>query len=147
MASLLLAVAAAVWLLAGVVVIAVGLGGAPWLMAQLPPLSIDAAAVGGAAVAIGIGLVGIAVFHVAVAMGVRAMRRWAVSSGVLLSATMAVGLVAVALAAGTTLARGSPAPWLLGAAAGTAVAGAAGYAWCAVRLVRMLATFGPGGSN
>jgi hypothetical protein len=144
MASLLLAVAAAVWLLAGVAAIAVGLGGAAWLMAQLPPLTIDVAAVGGAAVAIGIGLVTVAVLHAAVAIGASAWRRWALSSGILLSGTMAVGLTALALAAGTTLVRGSPAPALLGAAAIAAFGGAAGYAWCAVRLVRMLAIIGPG---
>jgi hypothetical protein len=143
MASLLLALAAAAWLLAGVFAIAIGLGGAGWLVARLPPLTIDVAAVGGAAVAIGIGLVAVAVLHAVVAFGASARRRWAVSAGLLLSATMAAGFTALALAAATTLVRGSPAPALLSIAAVAAVGAVAGYAWCAVRLVRMLAVIGP----
>lgn len=145
MASLLLAVAAAVWLFAGVVAVAIGLGGAAWLTAQLPPLSIGVAAVGGAAVAIGIGLVAVAVLHAAVAIGASRRWRWAVSGGILLSATMAVVLLALSLAAATTLMRGSPAPGLLAVAVGAALAGALAYAWCAVRLVRLLAVVGLGG--
>ena len=147
MPSLFLAVAAAIWLVAGVAVIAIGLGGAAWLVTQLPPLAIDVGAVGGAAVAIGIGLVAVAILHAVVAMGARARRRWAVSGGVLLSATMVVVLAALALAGGTTLVRGSPTPELLGAGVVAALVGAIAYGWCAVRLGRALATLGVGSGN
>jgi hypothetical protein len=147
MPSLLLAVAAAIWLVAGIAVIAIGVGGAAWLVTQLPPVAIDVAAVGGAAVAIGFGLVAVAMLHAVVAMGAGRGRRWAVSGGVLLSATMTVGLAALALAAGTTLVRGSPAPALLGAGVVAALGGAIAYGWCAVRLVRALATVGARSGN
>jgi hypothetical protein len=144
MASLLLAAAAALWLLAGVAAIGVGVVATDWLVAQLPPLAIDVAAVGGASVALGIGFVTLAVLHAAVAFGSGGRRRWAVSSGILLSATMAVGLTALAVAAGTTLVRGTPAPALLGIAAVAALAGTVTYAWCVVSLVRLLAVIGTG---
>jgi hypothetical protein len=144
MASLLLAVAAVVWLIAGVAGIGIGLAGAGWLMDQLPPLTIGADAVGGAAVAFGGALLVLAILHAVVAVGAGARRRWAVSSGILLSATMSIALVAAALAAATTYVRGSPAPVLVATGAAAAIGGAAVYGWCAVRLVRMLGVPRPG---
>ena len=135
MASLLLWLGAAIWLIAGSAAIGLGLLGATWLMDQLPPLSIDVAALGGAVVALGAALVGIALLQALMAAGLRATRRWALAGGVLLSATLAVALLALAAAAVTTLVRGSPSPVLLAIAGMAAFGGAALYAWCAVQLV------------
>ena len=54
---------------AGLVGLLLGLFFAPWLHAQLPPVLIDAAAVGGAATAIGVVLLGLAAAHLAAALG------------------------------------------------------------------------------
>jgi hypothetical protein len=135
---LLLGVATAVWLLGGVAALWIGLAHGQWLMAQLPPLAIDVAALGGAVVAIGAALVTIAILHAVTVVGLVAPDRWALSVGVLLSTSLMIGLFALATAAGTTLLAGSPNPILLMLAGAGALGGAVLYGWCAVRLVRAI---------
>lgn len=147
MSIVVLALGAAIWLVAGLAAVGIGLVGAGWLMAQLPPLAIDVAALGGAAVAIGAGLVIIAFLHAAIAIGLRAVHRWARAGGVLLSATLAVALLALAAAAVTTVVRGSPSPIILAAAGLAALGGAVLYAWCAVRLVSAMRVAGIGSAS
>ena len=69
LATGLLLGAALLLTVAGLVGIALGLFFAPWLHDLLPPVLIDAAAVGGAATALGALLLGLAAAHLAAAVG------------------------------------------------------------------------------
>ena len=144
MARVVLAVGAVIWLLAGGGALALGLVGAAWLMAQLPPLAIDVAALGGAVVAIGVALVALAVVHAGIAIGLHTGRHWALAGGVLLCATLSMGFIGLTAAAVTTLMRGSPSPIVLASAGAVAAIGAATYAWCTVRLAGTMRLNGSG---
>lgn len=130
-------------LLAGAVTLAVGgfvaigisLVGLGQLKSLLPPLAITDAALGGAVLAIGLGLLAVAAIHATVLMGLRARRRVAWTGGVLLTIGMGATLVALAAASATSAAV-SPERLLafLAATIGTALAAAA-YAVAAIELV------------
>lgn len=131
-------IAAAAWSALGLGGIALGIAGAEWLYAQLPPILIDAAALGGGVTAIGVSLLAVGLAHVVVLAGLRRDQRWARSAALLLAATLGIALVALAAAAATSAVTFPPlAPALL-AAALAALIGAAGYAWCAAWLVRRI---------
>ena len=131
-------VGAAIWLLAGIGGIAVGAVGTESLLSLLPPLAIDAAALGGALTAVALALLAIGVMHLVVVGGIANDRRWASSAGVLLASALAIlALALAATAVASALRDARYALPLIGAAALAAV-GAAVYAYAAVRLAGQL---------
>jgi hypothetical protein len=131
-----LLVGAVGWLLAAITGIAVAVAGVDALRALLPPLAIDADALGGAITAVAVALLAVGGAHVAVLLGDG--RRWAMSAGALLSSVLSIASLALAAAAVASAARVSVLAWpLLG---GGVVAGlvAIGYGVAAVRLARQL---------
>lgn len=138
MARTVLTIGAAVWLAAGAVAFAIAAVGVQPLLSRLPPLAIDADAVGGALTALALTLVAIGTAHLFVVAGLRDGRRWARSAGALLASVLAIACVGLAAAAVSSAVRspGYALP-LLGAAV-VAAAGATGYVLAAVRLAREL---------
>lgn len=67
--------------------------------AQLPPVAIDAAAVGGALFALGFGSVALGLAHLVVVAGVRRRAGWATTATVVLAATLSMLWLAAAVAA------------------------------------------------
>jgi hypothetical protein len=125
----LLALAGLVLLVVCAAGVTAGLLFAERLFALLPPVSIDAAAVGGATVALGIATGLLGVVHLALALGLRrGMRQVAVPS-IVLCAAMSVLALAWAVAALVSAASGSAPPAaMLAAGIGLALV-ALGYAW------------------
>jgi hypothetical protein len=121
-------------LLVGVSGIVVGWRAAGWLYSLLPVLQIDAAAVGGAAVSLGIaiGVVGIVQLAAAVRVGRRS--EWERTATITLTALIGATLASFGVAAFTAAATASQ-PWLV--AAGLVLLGAAvAYGASAWRLAR-----------
>ena len=143
MARTILLLGAAGWLLAGAAGLVLALTGTEALLSVLPPLAIDADALGGALTAIGLTITVMGAAHLVVAFGVRAGRRWAMSAGVLLTSTLAVASVGLAAAAISSALRQAAmaAPLLVGGAVGFLAAAAYGIA--AVRLARRLGSGSP----
>lgn len=134
----ILIVGTIVWLVAGGAGAVVAVLGTDGLVALLPPLAIDADAVGGALLAVATLLGALGCAHVAILVGLRRDRPWARSAGALLGAVLAIACVALAAAAVASAMREAPlAPSLFVVAAGAALA-AIGYALVAVRLMREL---------
>ncbi len=135
MARTLLLAAAVVWLVAGAAGIVVGLLGATGIQRLLPPVAVDAAAIGGAALAMGAAVLVVGIAHAAVVLALRAGHRSARSLALLLSATMGTLLVGLAVAAATTAATlpdRAPSFLLAGLAA---LGGAVAYWLAAARLL------------
>jgi hypothetical protein len=127
MARTLLLAATIAWLVAGVVGIGLGLLGAAGLQRILPPLAIDGAALGGAVVAVGFGVLAVGAAHAVVVIGLRAGHPAARSAALLLAATLCVLLLGLAAAAATSAATVQDrAPALLAGCA-VALVGAAAY--------------------
>ena len=138
MARTVLIIGAVAWLLAGAGAFTLAAIGTAQLIALLPPLAIDADAVGGALTALALTLVVTGTAHLFVVAGLRDNRRWARSAGVLLTALLAVvsiGLAATAVA--SAVREPGYALQLLGGAAVGAVAAVA-YLLAAVGLAREL---------
>lgn len=135
-AVVVLVVAGALLCVAGAAAIALGLLNPELISDRLPPEAIiDAAAVGGAAVALGVATELLGVAHLGIALALRRGAGLAVTGGVVLSASMAVLAFAFAIAALVSLASGSaPAIVMLPAAVGLAV-GAVGYAVAAAAII------------
>jgi hypothetical protein len=72
----------------------------------LPPLAIDASAVGGALAALGAGCVTLGVAHLAVAFGLRRRTPWAHPCAIVFSATLGMLWLAVAAASLVSAGRG-----------------------------------------
>jgi hypothetical protein len=132
----ILLIAGSILCLAGAAAAAVGLINPNLISDRLPPEAIiDAAAVGGAAVALGVatGLLGLA--HLATALALRRGIGLAMTGGVVLTASMAVLSFAFGVAALVSAASDSaPAVVMLPAALGLA-GGAIGYAMAAILII------------
>ena len=138
MARTFLVIGAVAFLLAGVFTFGLAALGVERLLTMLPPLAIDADAVGGALTALALTFVVTGTVHMFVVAGLREGRRWAASAGALLAGVLAAAFVGLAAAAISSALR-SPAndlPLLVGAAA--AACAAIGYALVAVRLAHEL---------
>jgi hypothetical protein len=133
----LLLLAAVVFAIGGAVGLTIGFFYADWLYAQLPPVTIDAPAVGGAASAVGIVLLLVATVHVAAAAGLRRGVPGIVTSTIVLSAAMSLLAVGWAVAAAVSAASGSAPAWAMLPAAAGLTAAALAYAWVARELIRM----------
>jgi hypothetical protein len=133
-----LLVGAVGWLLVAIAGIGVAVAGVEALRSLLPPLAIDADALGGAITAVAVALLAVGSAHVAVLLGDE--RRWAVSAGALLSAVVSIASLALAAAALASAARESALAWpLLGAGLFAGLV-AIGYGVAAVRFARQLGT-------
>jgi hypothetical protein len=125
----LLLTATIVWLVAGVIGIVIGLTSAAGLQRMLPPLAIDLAALGGAVVAVGFGILAIGLVHAGVVVALRAGQPLAPSAALLLAITMTTLMLALAAAAATsavTVPDRAPA-WLVATVAALVAASAYGF--------------------
>ncbi len=120
---------------AGLVGISLGIFFAPWLYDQLPPVLIDTAAVGGAATALGVLLLGLAAAHLAAALGLIRGVAMLYTPAVVLCLAMAVLSVAWAVAALVSAAAGTGIPAAMLPAAMALGLVAAAYGWAARRLI------------
>lgn len=133
-----LLVGAVAWLLVGIVGIGLAVFGRAWLLTQLPPLAIDADALGGAVTAMALLVAGIGGAQLGVLVGLGRGWRWVWSAGALLASVLAallLGLAATAIS--SALREAAYAAPLIGAAC-LAVCGMLAYSLVAVRLVREL---------
>ena len=138
MARTVLIIGAVAWLLAGAGGFTLAAIGTAQLIALLPPLAVDADAVGGALTALALTLVATGTAHLFVVAGLRDGRRWARSAGVLLTALLAIVSIGLAATAVASAVR-EPAyglQLLAGAAVGAVAAVA--YLLAAVGLAREL---------
>lgn len=125
----ILLVAGAVLVCAGAASIAVGILNPGLISSRLPPdAAVDAPAVGGAAVALGVATAFLGFVHGAMALALRLGVRVAATGAVVLASTMAVLALGFAVAAVVSIASGSaPAIYMVPAAIGLGV-GVVGYA-------------------
>lgn len=132
-----------IWLLAagvvlcggGLTAVVVGTWLAPWLYGLLPPVTIDAGAVGGAATASGVALAMIGALHLVAGVLLGRGIGAALTPAVVLAATMAVLAIGWGVAAIVSAASGSgPAVALVQAGIGLGIV-AAGYGWAARSLI------------
>jgi hypothetical protein len=122
---------------AGAASVAVGLFNPGLISSQLPPdAAVDAPAVGGAAVALGVATALLGVVHGLTALALRARVGIAITGAIVLAATMAILALAFAIAAVVSIASGSaPAIYMIPAAIGL-VAGVIGYAMVTALVMR-----------
>jgi hypothetical protein len=137
-ARTILLVGTIAWLVAGGAGAALAALGTDRLMALLPPLAIDADAVGGALLTVALILVVLGCAHAAVLVGLSRGWRWAGSAGVLLGAVLCTACLALAAAALASGMREAPLASGLYVAAAAAAVAAIGYGLVAVRLTREL---------
>jgi hypothetical protein len=126
---------AVAWVLLALAGFVVALAGRNALLAALPPLAIDAEALGGAVTVMAVGSLALGVAHAGIAVGLGRDQRWAQSGGLLLASVLAVAFLGLATAAVASAVRESPAAPILAAAAAAAAATAVGYGLTAARLV------------
>ena len=138
MARTVLTIGAVVWLLVGATVFVLAAVGTRWLLARLPPLAIDADALGGALTALALTLVATGTAHLFVVAGLREGRRWARSAGALQAAVLAVVCVGLAATAISSAFRESASALPLLGAAAVAGSAATAYVLAAVQLAREL---------
>ena len=138
MARRVLIIGAVIWLLAGAGGFVLAAVGIQWLLARLPPLAIDADALGGALTALALTLVGTGTAHLFVVAGLRDGRRWAGSAGALLASVLAVVCVGLAATAISSALREPTYALPLLAGAGVAASAATAYVLAAVQLAREL---------
>ena len=122
---------------AGAASVAVGLFNPALISSQLPPdAAVDAPAVGGAAVALGVATALLGAVHGLTAFALRARMGIAMTAAVVLASTMAILALAFAVAAVVSIASGSaPAIYMVPAAIGL-VAGVIGYALVTALVMR-----------
>lgn len=135
MARTVLLAAAIVWLMAGAVGIGIGLLGSTGLQRLLPPLTVDLAALGGAVVAVAVGVLGVGVAHAIIILGMRAGHPAARSAALLLAATLSVLLLALAAASVTSAVTVPDRAPSFVAACAAALVGVAAYGLVTVLLV------------
>jgi hypothetical protein len=133
---------AVAWLvLAGAGLIA-AVAGRTALLAALPPLAIDADALGGVLAVMAAGAIAIGLAHAAVLAGLARDRRWARSAGVLLASVLAVTFLALAATAAASALR-ETAALILSVGAVSAALVALAYGVTAARLVAELRAHRP----
>jgi hypothetical protein len=105
-----------------------------WIFSLLPPVAIDAAAVGGAVSALGFGVLAVGLAQLGLALAIGRRSRWAMATATALGALLCATFVSLAVAAFTSAASAGL-PWLMLAGAGLVLV-AAGYGVACVVLVR-----------
>lgn len=135
MARRTLFVGAMAWLLLACAGLVAAVAGRAALLEALPPVAIDADALGGLLAFMAAGSLVVAGAHAAVAAGLARDRRWARSAGVLLASLLSVTFLALAATAATSAIREVASAPTLSAGALVAVGVAAAYGLTAARLV------------
>ena len=131
-----LLVAGIVLCLAGAAAMAVGIVNPHLISDRLPPEAIiDAPAVGGAAVALGVGIGVLGLAHLGTAVALRRRVGTAATAGVVLAATMAVLSFGFAIAALVSIASGAAAPIIMLPAAIGLGGAVVGYATVTVAII------------
>ncbi|MEX2137419.1 MAG: hypothetical protein WEB29_10805 [Chloroflexota bacterium] len=132
----ILVAAGVVLVLGGAAAVAVGLFNPGLISSQLPPeAAVDAPAVGGAAVALGIATALLGVVHIGTALALRVGIGIAATTAVVLSATMAILSLVFAVAAVVSIASGAaPAIYMVPASVGLG-AGVIGYSVVTVVII------------
>ena len=105
MTRTVLVIGAAFWLLGGIGGIGLAVVGRDWLLSSLPPLAIDADALGGALIAVAMVVVAIGLAHLGVLIGLARGWRWVRSAGALLAAVLAAALLGLVAAAVSSAVR------------------------------------------
>ena len=138
MARRFLLLGAVAWLVVAAAALVIAITGRDALIAALPPLSIDADAVGGALTAVAAGCAAIGFVHLWLVAGLRHAAHRPRTVGVLLASILCVAFVALAAGAAASAARETElAPWLwIGCVASSVTA--IGYGWTAAELVGQL---------
>jgi hypothetical protein len=131
------------WLVVAAVGVALASAWRQSLLALLPPLAIDADAVGGALTVISIGAFVIGAAHAAIWAGLASQKRWARSAGILLASVVCAGFLALAAAAAASAVRDTSLAMGLGGAALIACVAALSYGLAAARLVSELRSGSP----
>jgi hypothetical protein len=133
-----LLIGAVAWLLLSLASLGTALVGRTTLLDALPPLAIDADALGGVLTVMAAGSLVVSLTHVAIVVGLRRDARWARTVGILLASVLAVAFLALAATAvASALRESASAPILAGGAVGAAAVAAA-YGLTAARLVTEL---------
>ena len=131
------------WFVLGAIGIVGAVVGPDWIIARLPPLAVDADAIGGALTAMALAALAVAAAHLAIAAGLAADRTWARSAGILLASTLALAFLGATAAAATSVVREVGLALPLSVAAVSAGLAAIGYGTTTVLLVREVGA-GPG---
>ena len=132
----ILLIAGAILCLAGAAAVGIGLLNPNLISDRLPPEAIiDAAAVGGAAVALGVATGSLGIVHLAMAAALRGGIGVAATGGVVITASMAVLSFAFAIAAVVSLASGAAPAILMLPAALVLGGGAIGYGVAAAAII------------
>jgi hypothetical protein len=139
-----LIIGAVAWLFGACVGLVAAVAGRTALLGALPPLAIDADALGGVLAVMAAGALVIGLAHAAVAAGLARDRRWARSAGVLLASVLAVTFLALAATAATSAVRESATALVLIGGAAAAAGVAAVYGLTAARLVAELRSVSAG---
>ncbi len=136
LAQAILTLGGIVLILGGAAAVAVGLFNPGLISSQLPPdAAVDAPAVGGAAVALGIATALLGVVHIGTALALRVGIAVATTGAVVLAATMAILSLAFAVAAVVSIASGAaPAIYMVPASVGLGAA-VIGYAVVTVVII------------
>lgn len=137
LASAILLAAGIVLVLAGAAAIAVGRFNPGLISSQLPPeAAVDAPAVGGAAVALGVATALLGAMHLVTALALRRGSAIAATGGVVLASTMAILSLGFAVAAVVSIAsNAAPAVYMVPASVGLGAA-VIGYAMVTALIMR-----------
>lgn len=130
--------AAVAWTLLGAIGLVIAIAWRDRLIAVLPPLAIDADALGGAITVIAVAAFGVGVAHVVIAVGLGRRNRWALSAGALLASVLAAAFVALTAAATASAVREAALGPQLAAAAALSALAAVVYGLTAARFVAEL---------
>ena len=133
-----LVVGTVAWLVLATAGLVVAAFGRQALLGALPPLAIDADALGGAVAVLASASLLIGLAHAGIILGLTRNARWAYSAGVLLAAGLAVAFLALAATAVTSAIREPAMAPALGGGAVGAGAVAVVYGLTAARLVTAL---------
>ena len=128
-------IGAAAWLLLAIVGAVATIGFRTALLSALPPLAIDADALGGVLAAMAGASLAVGLVHAGVAAGLGGNRRWARSAGALLASVLAVTFLALAATAVTSALREPGSAPILAIGAVCAVLVATGYGLSVARLI------------
>ena len=125
-----------VLIVVGAAAVAIGLVNPGLVSSQLPPdAEVDAAAVGGAAVALGTAVALLGLIHLVTALALRLGIGIASTGAVVLASTMAILSLAFAVAAVVSIASGAAPPLYMVPASVVLGAGVIGYAVVAVVII------------
>ena len=135
MARTILFVGAVAWLMVALVTLGAAVLGREALIAALPPLAIDADALGGALTVIAVASLVIGAAQAGIVAGISRDRHRARSAGVLLASVLAAGFLGLAATAAASALREPPLAPVLAGACLAAAAAAIAYALTVARLI------------